>query len=67
LPRIAAPILVLQGLADEYGTTAQVDAIRRGAGGKVDATLLEGCGHTPHREKPQETLAAMQAFVRSVT
>jgi pimeloyl-ACP methyl ester carboxylesterase len=67
LPRISAPILVLQGLADEYGTTAQVDAIRRGAGGKVTATLLAGCGHAPHREKPEETLAAMQAFVRSVT
>jgi pimeloyl-ACP methyl ester carboxylesterase len=66
LPRIVAPILVVQGLADEYGTTAQVEAIRRGAGGKVDAVLLEGCGHTPHKEKPEETLAAMQAFVRSV-
>jgi len=66
LPRISAPILVVQGLADEYGTSAQVEAIRRGAGGKVDAALLEGCGHSPHREKPEETLAAMQAFVRSV-
>jgi pimeloyl-ACP methyl ester carboxylesterase len=66
LPRIAAPLLVVQGLADEYGTTAQVDAIRAGAAGKVDALLLEGCGHAPHKEKPEETLAAMQAFVRSV-
>jgi pimeloyl-ACP methyl ester carboxylesterase len=66
LPRISAPILVVQGLADEYGTTAQVEAIRRGVGGKMDAALLEGCGHSPHREKPEETLAAMQAFVRSV-
>jgi pimeloyl-ACP methyl ester carboxylesterase len=66
LPRISAPILVVQGLADEYGTAAQVEAIRRGAGGKVDAALLEGCGHAPHREKPEETLAVMQAFVRSV-
>jgi len=66
LPRIEAPILVVQGLADEYGTVAQVEAIRRGAGGKVDATLLEGCGHSPHREKPEEALEAMQAFVRSV-
>ena len=66
LPRIASPVLVVQGLADEYGTTAQVDAIRAGAAGKVDALLLEGCGHAPHKEKPGETLAAMEAFVRSV-
>ena len=66
LPRISAPILVVQGLADEYGTIAQVDAIRDGAGGKVDAVLLEGAGHSPHRDEPEETLAAMQAFVRSV-
>ena len=59
-------MLVVQGLADEYGTVAQVEAIRRGAGGKVDVALLEGCGHSPHREKPAETLAAMQAFVRSI-
>src|SRR5205823_3209179 len=58
LPRISAPILVVQGLADEYGTTAQVDAIRDGAAGKVDAVLLEGAGHSPHRDKPEETLAA---------
>jgi pimeloyl-ACP methyl ester carboxylesterase len=65
LPRISAPMLVVQGLADEYGTTAQVDAIRRGAGGKVTVALLERCGHAPHKEKPEETLAAMEAFVKS--
>jgi pimeloyl-ACP methyl ester carboxylesterase len=67
LPHITAPMLVVQGLADEYGTIAQVEAIRRGAAGRVDTVLLERCGHAPHREKPEETLAAMQAFVRSVT
>jgi pimeloyl-ACP methyl ester carboxylesterase len=66
LPRISAPILVVQGLADEYGTTAQVDAIRAGAAGRVEVVLLEGCGHAPHKERPEETLAAMQAFTRSV-
>ena len=66
LPRISSPLLVVQGLEDEYGTTAQVDAIRRGAGGPVTTALLDGCGHSPHKEKPDETLAAMEAFVRSV-
>jgi pimeloyl-ACP methyl ester carboxylesterase len=63
LPRVAVPVLVIQGDADEYGTEAQVDAIRRHAGGPVDALLLARCGHAPHRDRPGETRAAIAAFV----
>jgi pimeloyl-ACP methyl ester carboxylesterase len=64
LPRIRAPILVVQGENDEYGTEKQIDAIRAGAGGPVEAVLLPGCGHSPHRDKPEETLRAMSEFLR---
>ena len=67
LPRIAVPVLVVQGEADEYGTEAQVDAVRRLAGGPVDALLLARCGHSPHRDRPGETRAAIAAFVARVT
>jgi pimeloyl-ACP methyl ester carboxylesterase len=66
LPRIRAPILVVQGKDDEYGTVRQVEAIRSRAGGSVDAVILDGCGHSPQRDKPRETLRAIERFVASL-
>jgi len=64
LPRIAAPILVLQGEQDEYGTRAQVDAIARGAR-DVEVLMLDRCGHSPHRDQPELALRVIAAFLRS--
>ena len=63
LPAIACPLLALQGEDDAYGTPAQLDAIRRGAGGPVEARLLERCGHSPHLDRPEATVAAVAEFV----
>jgi pimeloyl-ACP methyl ester carboxylesterase len=51
LPGIAAPILVIQGVNDEYGTRAQVDAIAAKAP-KVETLVLDDCGHAPHKDQP---------------
>ena len=64
LPSIQAPILILQGEDDEYGTWRQVEAIQRQSGGPVKAVALALCGHSPHRELPERTLGEMAAFVR---
>jgi pimeloyl-ACP methyl ester carboxylesterase len=66
LQRIVCPIMVVQGLEDPYGTTQQVEAIRRGAGGKVRTMLLEGCGHTPHRERRTNVLDGIESFVNEL-
>ena len=66
LPRIAAPVLVVQGEDDEYGTWAQVDAVRAGSGGPVEVLAVPACGHSPHREQPDAVLAAMARFVRAL-
>jgi pimeloyl-ACP methyl ester carboxylesterase len=66
LPRITAPVLVVQGEEDEYGTRAQVDAIRADAGGPVEVLAVPGCGHSPHREHPDLVLAVMARFVRAL-
>ena len=63
LPRIAAPVLVVQGEQDEYGTGKQIDAIRRGAR-SVEVLLLPRCGHSPHRDQPEAALRGIAAFVR---
>jgi pimeloyl-ACP methyl ester carboxylesterase len=62
LPRIRAPILVVQGEQDEYGTRRQVEAIERGAR-QVEVLLLDQCGHSPHRDQPEATLRAMTDFL----
>jgi pimeloyl-ACP methyl ester carboxylesterase len=66
LPRIAAPILIVQGKDDEYGTERQIEAVRRGAAGSTEVVLLPDCGHSPHRDKPEQTLRAMADFVKKV-
>ncbi|MGE0042944.1 MAG: alpha/beta fold hydrolase [Vicinamibacterales bacterium] len=63
LPDVTCPLLVLQGLDDEYGTPAQVAAIEAGAAGPVEAHLLERCGHAPHRDRPDAFFALVPPFV----
>jgi pimeloyl-ACP methyl ester carboxylesterase len=65
LPRIKAPILVVQGEDDEYGTKAQIDAIASGAA-SVRVALLAACGHSPHRDQPERTLSATEDFLRGL-
>ncbi len=64
LPRIHAPILVLQGLDDRFGTANQVKAIQRKASGPVEVQMLAACGHSPHRDQPRTVLESMGGFVR---
>lgn len=66
LPGVRVPALVIQGEDDEYGTIAQVEAIERGSGARVERLLLAKCGHAPHRDRRAETLDAIVRFVRDV-
>ena len=63
---IAVPTLVVQGLADPYGTAAQVAALQSVAGAWVRPALLAGVGHSPHLEATTATLEAVAAFVAEV-
>lgn len=65
--KIVAPMLLVQGANDEYGTLAQLGAIREDArSARVDALVLADCGHSPHRDRPELTLGAVAAFVESL-
>jgi pimeloyl-ACP methyl ester carboxylesterase len=73
LPRITCPTLLIQGENDEYGTLRQIEAIRSQIGGPVQTSIVPRCGHSPHREAPDQVLAAIASFlagapqVRSLT
>ena len=63
LPGVRCPLLMIQGRDDEYGSAAQLDAIERQVGGKVARIELADCRHSPHRDQPEATLAAIADFV----
>lgn len=60
--RITVPVLVIQGEDDEYGTTAQVDAIAHRAKGGVEVLLLPNCGHSPQRDQASAAREALARF-----
>ena len=66
LPGIACPVMAIQGEDDAYGTFAQLDAIARQVKGPCELVKLRACGHTPHKEQPEKTLAAVTRFVQSI-
>ena len=66
LPRITCPSLVIQGREDEYGTMAQVEAIRRQSGGPVEVLALDDCRHSPQRDQPEKVIEAVGKFVAAV-
>ncbi len=63
LAGVRAPVLVMQGEGDAYGTRAQVEAIAQGVRGPAEALVLLGCGHVPHLEMPAEVVSATAAFL----
>lgn len=63
LPAITAPVLIVQGRADEYGTAAQVHAIERGVSGPCETLFVDGAGHAPFRDAPALVHEAIARFV----
>ena len=63
LPRIKVPVLVIQGMDDQYGTADQIAAARQKCAGRVEVAHLPDCRHSPHRDQPQKTLDASAAFI----
>ena len=64
--RITAPLLLIQGLDDEYGTLRQLDEIARAAP-HVAQLHLAHCGHSPQRDQPEASRDAVAEFLRAIT
>jgi pimeloyl-ACP methyl ester carboxylesterase len=62
LAHVRCPVLAIQGEDDEYGTRAQIDALAARLP-RARTLMLPACGHSPHRDRPAETLTAIAAFV----
>jgi pimeloyl-ACP methyl ester carboxylesterase len=64
---IAAPMLLVQGRDDEYGTLDQLARIAGRARAPVSQMVLDGCGHAPHRDQEQAVLNAVVEFARTLS
>ena len=62
LSAITAPLLVVQGEDDEYGTMAQVDRIAQQVP-HAHLLKLAQCGHVPHRDQSQRVTDAIIGFI----
>jgi pimeloyl-ACP methyl ester carboxylesterase len=68
LPSIDCPILAIQGLDDEYGTIAQIEAIAKGATqADVERLTLADCRHSPHKDQPEAVIAAVLRFLDALS
>jgi pimeloyl-ACP methyl ester carboxylesterase len=65
LDSIRCPVLCIQGEEDEFGTRAQVDTIVAKVPG-AELLMLPDCGHSPHRDQREATLAKIVEFVAKV-
>jgi pimeloyl-ACP methyl ester carboxylesterase len=63
--RVRVPVLLIQGAADEYGTTAQLDAIAARIPG-TERLMVPGAGHSPHRDAPEFVIERTAAFVEGL-
>lgn len=63
LARIEAPLLLVQGDRDEFGSLRHLDEIEKRATGAVRRMVLPGVGHFPYREARAAVSRALVAFL----
>jgi pimeloyl-ACP methyl ester carboxylesterase len=64
LAYIRVPILIIQGTDDQYGTLRQIEVAKEECYCPVEAVILDGIRHVPHRESPDATIAAVVDFTQ---
>jgi pimeloyl-ACP methyl ester carboxylesterase len=65
LAYIRIPVLVVQGVDDQYGTMRQVAIAQEECYCPVVLKVISGAGHSPHREAPGATLDAIVQFAEA--
>ncbi|WP_332748190.1 alpha/beta fold hydrolase [Hydrogenophaga sp.] len=62
---IASPLLMVQGLEDEYGSMEQLRSIETVIAGALRLELAQ-CGHSPHRDQPDHLTEAVKSFLSRI-
>lgn len=66
LPAIQAPVLMIQGEEDAYGSPDQIQAVLSRVSGPSEGWMIPGCGHAPHHQAREVVLARMAGFIRAL-
>jgi len=66
LKDIKAPLLFIQGEADEYGTLDQMEKTVSQVSGSAEKYIIPAIGHTPHKEVQNLVLQKSEAFIRNI-
>jgi pimeloyl-ACP methyl ester carboxylesterase len=66
LAYIRVPVMIVQGVDDQYGTMRQIEIAQDECYCPVDVVVVPGAGHSPHREAPKATLDAVADFAQAV-
>jgi pimeloyl-ACP methyl ester carboxylesterase len=61
---ITAPVLALQGIDDAYGSLRHINELL--TAGKVERHVLPACGHSPHKDQAQKSLALVVGFLNQL-
>lgn len=63
LSEVVCPLLALHGDSDEFGTVNFPEYIADAVAGPSRCEIIAGCGHVPHRDKPDEVLRRIARFL----
>lgn len=63
LARVNCATLVVHGDQDEYGSLRHPERIAAGVAGPATLRIVRGCGHVPHRERGEEVLGLLVAWL----
>ncbi|MCY1546802.1 3-oxoadipate enol-lactonase [compost metagenome] len=63
LQRLDCPVLAIHGETDEFGSALHPQRIAALTDGPARLLLMDGCGHVPHRERPEAVLEAVIGFL----
>ncbi|OZI66156.1 alpha/beta fold hydrolase [Bordetella genomosp. 4] len=63
LSKVRCPVLSLHGDNDEYGSLEHMHRIHALTGSTT--AIMEGCGHLPHREKPQAVITIIRDWLQT--
>jgi pimeloyl-ACP methyl ester carboxylesterase len=66
LAGIQCPVVLVQGVSDEYGTPAQLEAVKKHTGGRAEIVLLENCGHSPHIDQRAAVLGTLKRLAAGI-
>ncbi|WP_257386151.1 alpha/beta fold hydrolase [Tahibacter caeni] len=64
--QVRCPTLAIHGDQDEYGSVLHPQRIAELTAGPAALRILDGCGHVPHKERPETVLAEAVTWLRDV-